>query len=117
MSAQEHAYISNRVENAQYLPNTEILAGITGETSSELSLASQDHDYGEHPDADSAYHEAYIVDDDVLNFDLDGYNALNDQLAFISSTSYLSDTDIYEIKNQIEVVMTIIPGYDQWFYV
>ena len=32
MSAQEHAYISNRVENAQYLPNTEILAGITGET-------------------------------------------------------------------------------------
>lgn len=115
MSAQEHAYISNRVANAQYLPNTEILAGIMGDTSSELSLASQHHDYGEHPDADSAYHEAYIVDDDVLNFDLDGYNALNDQLAFISSTSYLSDTDIYEIKNQIEVVMTIIPGYDQWF--
>ena len=115
MSPEDYLYIADRVENAQYLPNTEILAGVSVENSELASTVYNTQSDEVNDGADPAYFRSEIVDASELNFTLESYNKLNDKLAFISSTNSRLDTDIIAVKEQIELALMVIPGYDQWF--
>ena len=115
MSPEDYLYIADRVENAQYLPNTEILAGVSVENSELASTVYNTRSDEVNDGADPAYFRSEIVDASELNFTLESYNKLNDKLAFISSTNSRLDTDIIAVKEQIELALMVIPGYDQWF--
>ena len=89
--------VKNRVKNAQYLPNLDLLSNKSQST--ELLATS--------PDA------AYYSTD--LSFDLKDYQSIVDELAIITGTATSRDTSILDIKEEIYTALDLVPAFDRWF--
>ena len=120
ISKEDKEYMLGIVSGAQYIPDAEILAGANGGTASELPLNSQDEEVeipiqAENPD--SYFDLVMIEDTSKLEMSLDEYNELNDELANLGYCSYVKNYNIYDLKEQVEIAMSVIPGYDQWYQI
>lgn len=106
-------YMTNRTNNAQYLPNIYLLAGQsqndengTLATSSESSLATSN---------ETNKYESMMIDDDELLMTLEDYQEINDNLGIIDARLHEGNMTVEDVKEEIKFIMTIIPGYGQWF--
>lgn len=106
---EELLHMADVAENAQYLPNADILAS--------SGYASALGDVTVNSDADAFYDESLKMDSQDLRFTLENYRVLNDSLANISSTATSRKLTIYDVKEEVQFALDIIPGYDQWFKV
>lgn len=107
---EESEYMAGVAQNAQYLPNENILAASESATSLNNYLGEEDDIV-----YDDFYQKIYETKQGELNFYLDDYRTLNDSLAIVSHSALSSETTIYDIKREIEMAIGVIPGYDQWF--
>ena len=108
ISAEDATHIAEVTENAQYLPNTELLAS-SGYSASALSSVLDDGGY------DPAYENVYKADEEVMSFSKDEYDEFNNNLATISGTGAVTAMTIDDLKFEISMALDNIPGYDQWF--
>ncbi len=108
ISREEYLYMADVAENAQYLPNENILAsdGVAKSLGSERAVSTDFSDF---------YDEMMYMGSDDLAFSLENYRDLNDSLATISSTSAGREMTIYDIKSEVQLALEVVPGYDQWF--
>lgn len=109
ISLEEYQYMADVAENAQYLPNENILASDSVARSLSVSASETVSQY------ENFYDEAISVESEDLSFSLENYQNLNDSLATISSTETNREMTIYDIKAEIRMALEVVPGYDQWF--
>lgn len=109
ISVEEYMHMADVAENAQYLPNENILA--TGNAVNSLSDAQTTGSTV----LSGFYDDAMLLGSDDLAFSLENYRDLNDSLATVSSTSSKQEMSIYDIKKEVQTALEIVPGYDQWF--
>lgn len=108
LTAEDQSHILNVTSNAQYLPNAEILA-----SANEADTLASEQKISE--EYNGKYTEAYRISENQLNFTIEDYNKFNDSLAVISETERGGNVTVYDIKEEIEFAVNLIPGYDQWF--
>lgn len=113
ISAEDKNYLINTAENAQYLPNAEILDA-TSSTAVATSHSGISDVIADGNSVDGRFDEAYSVSDE-LDFGLEDYALLNDALAYVGVTSTDRAFSIYDVKKEILLMMDILPGYSQWF--
>lgn len=113
-------YITTTSENAQYLPNIYLMAGVqdSGNVAlKEENQSNQDIVFAEdNQDSQDSVTDMTTAQCDIeyLSLDLEDYRYLNDKLGNISTASqYVMTVD--DLKEEVMAVMQIIPGYDQWF--
>lgn len=104
-------YLSEKMKNAQYLPNVKLLAG-TNE--SNFGVSSQAiatlGDYTQEFEPDE-----YCFDDSVFDMGLEDFGALADDLGRLDSALHANGKTVEDIKSDLMLMLKIIPGYDQWF--
>ncbi len=85
--------VKNRVDNAQYLPNLDLLV----------------------QDAVSTAAPNYSNQLADLSFDLEDYRSIVDELAIITGTATRLDTSIMDVKEEIYTVLDMVPAFGRWF--
>lgn len=108
ISREEYLYMADVAENAQYLPNENILAsdGVAKSLGKVETVGSYGSDF---------FDDAMYIGSQDLAFSLENYRDLNDSLATISSTSSGREMTIYDIKSEVMLALEVVPGYGQWF--
>ena len=81
--------VKNRVQDAQYLPNVELL-------SQKAKVRNVDYS-------------------NALEFNLNDYNEIVDELAIITGTAAGDENDIYGLKKEIYSVLDLVPVFGEWF--
>ncbi len=105
---EEATHIADVAENAQYLPNAELLASIDNNAS---ALSSKLGDGAN----DQAFKNVYKADVEIMSFSKGDYEEFNNCMATISGTATESTQTIDDLKFEISLALRVIPGYDQWF--
>lgn len=110
----DRIYLESKAQNAQYLPDASILAEEAKVESSQISLSSQAEDDIVIENSDFA-NRSYEISDSTLRLNEEDYTAV---IRGLATNDYQSDSvwTVENIKQEVLFVMSIIPGYDQWFW-
>lgn len=100
--------VKNRVQNAQYLPNLDLLVSDEVQPMSASSKQSSEVE----PMSSEPNRTIYLSD---LSFSLEDYQDIVDELAIITGTATRNDTNILEIKEEIYTVLEMVPSFGKWF--
>lgn len=112
ISREDGLTMKSKAENAQYLPNLQLLGNKDSYGSkSNIALTS----YGDNTKSADDFYNQYdvYVDDYELDFGTDDYREINDALGLIDSS--LGKMTAEDIKAEVSYIFDVIPGYDQWF--
>ena len=113
LSAEDRLYLTGVAQNAQYLPDIKELSK-TSTSGSQVSLSQSDfsQEYPYNSDKSNLYFE---VDASEMSLNEETYQDILDNLAINSSVKENDVWTIDSIRKEVQFMMEIIPGYDQWF--
>lgn len=105
-------YIGDTVQNAQYLPNVKLLAGSNDDFSDYSQGIALSSDYSQEL---KSYE--YCYDDKIFDMGLKSYEELAESFGSLDSTLRSHGNSIEDIKDEMLLMLKIIPGSDQWFMI